>query len=107
MTPATLLAGHRADLEAMLAANKAANVDRITRRILDGLDEQARDYLARIDRADCSQGFRYSTLGMFGENGCGPAIRDIVRSAAWHRDAAIRREIAARREQGSPMEEAA
>ena len=83
----TLLAAHRTALETMLSMNAAAPVTPRARRILDSLDEQARTYLARIARHEKNptQGFRWSTLGTFGPNGCGPAIADICRSAEFHR----------------------
>lgn len=80
-----LLSQHRRDLEAMLAANARASVNRITRMILNGIDEQARTWLARIDREDASEGFRFSSAGMFGPNGHAPAIADLIRSAEQHR----------------------
>src|SRR5690242_4850323 len=45
MTARALLAQHRRDLEAMIADNRQASVNKVTRHILDSLDEQARDYL--------------------------------------------------------------
>lgn len=74
-------------LTTMLTANAAANVDRITRRILDELDAQARKFLRLLDQAekDRRDGVRGSRI-MLSIHGDEPAIRDIVRRAKWHRE---------------------
>lgn len=94
-----LLAAHRRSLETLLAMNERAEVDRVTRRILDDLSDQARTYLARIARhePDPTAGFRWSTLGMFGPNGCGPAIADLVRQSEFHRCRPSQHQIASGR----------
>jgi hypothetical protein len=81
-----LLSAHRTALEAMIEANARAEVNRVTRIILDSLDEQARKYLRLVARheADPDTG-PYGTVGALGENGAAPAIRDLVRQAERHR----------------------
>lgn len=74
----------------MLALNASANVDRIARKVLDGLDAQARRYLSRI-AAELSRGVvtgprgMFTTNGAFGANGFGPAIADIISQSERHR----------------------
>jgi len=83
---AAMLALHRSDLETLLALNAAVDVDSTTRLILDGLDDQARRYLARIATAerDLSHGCDHAAW-LLGPNGHAPAIADICQSAEWHR----------------------
>lgn len=80
---ARLLSQHREDLETMIAQNADAHVTPVYRRALDAKDEEARTWLARIEREARfpSEGFTGSTLGMFGENCHAPALRDICRQA--------------------------
>lgn len=80
-------------LTTMLTANAAANVDRITRRILDELDDQARMFLRLLDQADKDrrEDLRGSRI-MLSIHGGEEAVRDIIRQAKWHRrHGAIRR----------------
>lgn len=81
-----VLAGWRTDLEAMLADNAAASVDRTGRRILDGLDEQASKFIRVIARQERSptEG-PYGSLGHVGLYGGEAAIRDTIRRSEWHR----------------------
>ncbi len=87
MTPTALLHRHRAEMETMLAMNAQADVRPVTRTVLNGLDAEARRYLAQIERALVSptQGFTGSTLGRWGENGKAPAVRDLCQRAERHR----------------------
>lgn len=80
---------HR-QLRDMIHANGQAHVGQVTRIILNGLDDDARRYLRRIEKAlRCPVEGPYGTLGEFGENGCAPAIRDIIRQAKWHRESPV------------------
>lgn len=83
-----LLSEHRKALETMLRNNAAAHVTRIARLSLNALDDRARTWLARIEREarSPSEGFTGSTLGMFGENGAAPGLRDICRQAQMTRE---------------------
>lgn len=95
MIDLTPLHNQRCALIAMLRANAGARVDKVTRHILDSLDEQARIYIRRLDKA-----LRhpiappYGSLGTFGENGEGPAIADIIRQAEFHRARGQQKEAA-------------
>ena len=87
-----LLSRQQAELETMIELNGSADVDRVGRFILDGLDRHGRRYLARI-RAELRRGpdeGPYGALGRFGPNGYGPAIADIIRSAETQRALAKR-----------------
>ena len=87
-----LLSRQQVELETMIELNRSADVDRVGRFILDGLDRHGRRYLARI-RAELRRGpdeGPYGALGRFGPNGYGPAITDIIRSAETQRALAKR-----------------
>ena len=92
----SLLRTHRRALETMLAMNASAEVHPVQRRILDGLDAEARRYLARIAKHEANPiDAPFGTMGTFGPNGCAPAIRDICRQAEFHRIAGAKQRKAA------------
>lgn len=85
MTASELLSSQREALETMLEMNAAARpgLSWTMRFILDEKDREARKHLLRMatEQRFGLIGGPYGTLGIFGENGYAPAIRDIVNSA--------------------------
>lgn len=91
-----LLTAQSFSLIAMVAANEAANVDRVGRFVLDGLTRRARRFLAKIE-AELERGVSdgaYGTAGRFGENGHAPTIRALIRESGRQRELAGQPETA-------------
>jgi len=92
-----LLSFHKASLEDMIETNARACVEKVTRIILDGLDERARKFLRIIAEAEkrISEGFVRGALIMFNIYGGAPAIHDIINQAERHRALGALRRVAA------------
>jgi len=78
-----LLAGHRATLQRVIALAAEPRTDRLTQRMLDVRADRARLYLRRIEAA-LKRPVLHPThghLGLWGENGLAPTIRDLASSA--------------------------
>jgi hypothetical protein len=87
---ATLLESPLAALAACVAANHRAmrQADRVTAALLETQNRAADRFIRRLRAALArgpTQGFRDSDAGLFGPNGHGPAIDDVVRTSAFHR----------------------
>jgi hypothetical protein len=79
----TLLAGHRATLQRVIDLAAEPRTDRLTQRMLDVRAKRARFYLRRIEVA-LKRPVLHPThghLGLWGENGLAPTIRDLASSA--------------------------
>lgn len=80
-----------ADLTAMIRANGEADVGSMTRRILDGLDEQGRKLLRKIeDDMGCEAAGWDTRLSLLAIYGGEEAARDLIRDAKWHRENAVK-----------------
>jgi hypothetical protein len=81
-----LLAGHRTQLQRVIALAEQGGRDKVTQYLLDGLAGRARSYLRRIEATLKRPVFHptHGDLGLWGENGLAPTIRSIVRSAEFH-----------------------
>lgn len=80
----TLLAGHRVMLERVIAlAEPAPPRDRVTQRILNACAGEARAYLRRLEATQLRPAFHptHGDLGLWGENGLAPSIRDLLSRA--------------------------
>lgn len=72
------------DIASAILLNEAAQVDSITRRILDGNSSYLRRQLAGI-RSELSLPEHMQRMGEYGPNGRGPGIEDMIRMSAHHR----------------------
>lgn len=81
-----LLAGHREKLQRVIDIAHQDGRDRVTQRILDRLAHRARGYLSSMDLTLSRPVLHptHGSLGLWGNNGLAPNIRDLLRSAEFH-----------------------
>lgn len=72
MLPTYTKAEAASAIRARLAANAAANVDRVGRVMLDALSDRLRRYLAAAEDQRTPPHY-------FNQNWCGPALADLIR----------------------------
>lgn len=89
------LSHHRRSLERMIRDNASANVSKVHRLILDGIDAQARELIKVIAGQQRSpmEG-PYGSMGILGLYGGTAAIEDLIRQAAIHRKNGAERKAA-------------
>jgi len=79
--PRTLLLTLRQQLDAMVAQNRAADVDKVGRVMLDALNERAGNYLVAI-RADLARPIVPAPFGTLGKwQTHQPAIQSLIRDS--------------------------
>lgn len=76
------------DIAGCILLNESAQVDPITRRILDGNNSYLRRQLAGI-RQEMKLPEHMQRMGEYGPNGRGPGIEDMIRMSAHHRERGV------------------
>lgn len=68
-------------IDECIAANEAAQVDTVSRSLLDSLSDRLRRYRCRLSSLNADEQALYA-----GENWAGPALDDLIRESQWHRN---------------------